>query len=264
MSGLSPVSDAKFTAVTNAESATVLLLSDLHLPPEPSPYRDAFIAFLAGPARAARAVYILGDLFDAWMGDDIGLEDFAPECTALRTLTGTGVRVAFMHGNRDFLVGKRFAKATGIELLTDPCCVELPDGPALLSHGDLLCSDDVAYQRYRRIVHNPIVQWLFLRLPNSLRRAITRRLRAGSHARKLREGEASISDVNIAAVHALLTASDQTRLIHGHTHRPADHRLQLAQKPASRIVLADWRVHKMGYLVSTPRGCRRVLLPSSP
>lgn len=249
----------------------VLLLSDLHLPVEPSPLRDGFLAFLAGPARAAEAVYILGDLFDVWVGDDLGVADFSAECAALKKLVASGVYVGFLAGNRDFMVGRQWAASTGVEQLPDPCTVDLADGPILLSHGDIFCTDDRAYQRYRRVVHNPVMQWLFMHMPRAWRRAVGRKLRGHSDARKQYEGASTISDVNVGAVQAVLLRYGQTRLIHGHTHRPACHAVDLPGATAgatgitgSRIVLADWHADNMEYLHCTTAGCRRVRLPFAP
>ncbi|HEU0196653.1 MAG TPA: UDP-2,3-diacylglucosamine diphosphatase [Nevskiaceae bacterium] len=252
--------DSQSGPALTTPASPVLLLSDLHLPSEPSPYRAAFNAFLAGPARTASAVYILGDLFDAWIGDDIGVADFAPECANLQTLTSHGVPVGFLHGNRDFLVGERFAAVTGVSLLPDPSVVTLPDGPVLLAHGDTLCTDDKLYQRFRRIVHSATLQRFFLRLPIGWRRAIARRLRAGSRARKTRDGYTPAGDINADAVRKLLTRHAQTRLIHGHTHRPADHALALDGGTAGRrFVLADWRPQRMEYLACDLQGWHRRL-----
>ncbi|TAM09681.1 MAG: UDP-2,3-diacylglucosamine diphosphatase [Nevskiaceae bacterium] len=239
-----------------------MLLSDLHLPVEPSPYRDTFRAFLSGPARGASALYLLGDLFNAWVGDDIGVADFAAECAALRALAATGVAVYFMRGNRDFLIGAEFARTSGVALLEDPVVVTLPDGPALLSHGDLLCTDDRAYQRYRRVTHNRVVMWCFLHLPSALRRAITQRLRAASLSRnaRARTTPAPVGDVNETAVRACLTAHGAIRLIHGHTHRPGDHGVTLETGTGRRFVLADWRPERMEYLECSVHGWRRIKL----
>ncbi|MDN5873984.1 MAG: UDP-2,3-diacylglucosamine diphosphatase [Sinobacteraceae bacterium] len=251
-------------AEANSRSRPVLLLSDLHLSAEATELRKGFLAFLAGPARSAQAVYILGDLFHAWAGDDLGLIDFKAEYQALKELTSSGVPVSFMHGNRDFLIGSRWAAATGVRILPDPFIAKLPDGPALLSHGDILCTDDRAYLRYRRVVRNRVVQWLFLHLSVRLRRAITHRLRSGSTARQQQVGAGTISDVNAAAVRAALLDHQQTRLIHGHTHRPARHDIALPNVNGCRIVLADWRPSRMEYLLCDAQGCHRVSLNLHP
>ena len=146
-------------------SKPTILLSDLHLPPAPSPLREAFLRFLAGPARQADSVYILGDLFEYWIGDAEGLAHYAPEARALKALTAAGVPVYYQHGNRDFMVGADFFEATGVTLLPDPATVELGGVSTLLSHGDLFCTGDLAYQRWRRFSRNPLSQWVYRRLP---------------------------------------------------------------------------------------------------
>ena len=235
----------------------ILLLSDLHLPNEPSPLREGFLRFLAGPARAAAGVYILGDLFEYWVGDDVGLQDYAPEVAALRALTAGGVPVYFVAGNRDFLVGRAFAQATGVQIVGDPLVVELGGVRTLLSHGDLLCTDDKAYLRWRRFAHSRLAQWLFLRLPKARRHAIAGGLRHKSGADK-RNKPSAIMDVNEAAVVAAMKRHGVTRLIHGHTHRPADHLLRVGLDRATRLVLADWHDTRMEYLsVDTASGCAR-------
>ncbi|WP_020650299.1 UDP-2,3-diacylglucosamine diphosphatase [Solimonas variicoloris] len=234
----------------------ILLLSDLHLPNEPSPLREGFRHFLAGPARQAQGVYILGDLFEYWVGDDVGLEDYAPEIAALRALTASGVPVYFIAGNRDFLVGRRCAQASGVQILRDPLVVELGGVPTLLSHGDLLCTDDRRYQRWRRFAHNRVAQWLFLRLPKARRHRIAGGLRRQSGAEK-RNKPAAIMDVNEQTVQATMRRYGVTRLIHGHTHRPADHLLRLGPQRGTRLVLADWHPQRMEYLSVDAQGCVR-------
>jgi UDP-2,3-diacylglucosamine hydrolase len=238
---------------------TTLLLSDLHLPPEPSPLREGFVRFLSGPARAARRVYILGDLFEYWVGDDAGLRDHADEVRALAALVRYGVPVFLQHGNRDFLVGKAFCAATGVTLLPDPVTVDLEGQPTLLSHGDLFCTDDVGYQRWRRIARNPLAQWGFRRLPEARRRRIVGGIRDHSDAGK-RNKAGSIMDVNAQAVVAALSQHRVRRLIHGHTHRPADHTVAVDGMPCARIVLADWRPDHMEYLRLSASGAERVRL----
>jgi UDP-2,3-diacylglucosamine hydrolase len=224
-----------------------LLLSDLHLPRDPSPLRAAFQRFLQGPARSARAVYILGDLFDAWIGDDAGLHDFAPEIAALRAVSAAGVALYFMAGNRDFLIGEDFAAATGAQLLPDPLRVELDGVATLLSHGDLFCTEDRGYQRWRRFSRHPAPRALFAAFPLALRRAI------GGHARqRSREGQRELPqylmDVNEAAVREAFQRHRVRRIIHGHTHRPADHAYDDHGQRLERIVLADWRPDRHEYL----------------
>lgn len=212
--------------------------------------------FLDGPARKAREVYILGDLFDAWVGDDVELENYALECTRLKALSNSGVAVFFQHGNRDFLVGKRFAAATGIQLLPECKVVELPIGRTLLTHGDALCIDDLAFQRFRRWTHQQWLQSLFLSLPAKLRRAIANRLQQASSDAKSGKVE-SIMDVNDGAVRTIMATHGVRRMIHGHTHRPGRYLLQADNAILERIVLADWRPQQMEYLVCDADGLHR-------
>lgn len=240
----------------------ILLLSDLHLPTTPSPLRQAFLRFLDGPARSARSVYILGDLFEFWIGDREGLRDYAAETEALRRLSGRGVAVYFMHGNRDFMVGTRYARSAGIGLLPDPLRLELAGMPTLLSHGDRYCTDDLGYQRWRRFSRNPLAQAGYRRLPKSLRLRIAGAARGGSGAERRNKPEA-ITDVNTAAVTEAIRSAGVGRLIHGHTHRPAEHLVPLADGDAERIVLADWRPGHCEYLLADDQGLHRKLLPAS-
>ncbi len=224
-----------------------LLLSDLHLPPEPSPLRERFVAFLTGPAREAGHVWLLGDVFEAWIGDDVGLDLYAAECEALRNLVDDGVAVWLQRGNRDFLIGRDFCRATGVRLLDDPCVQRIGDEPVLLSHGDIWCTDDVGYQRWRRFARLRLAQWLFLRLPRSRRERIARRLRGHSGQHKQYQ-PSEIMDVNPAAVEAALRAAGVSTVIHGHTHRPDTHTLPVDGRACRRIVLPDWRPERMQYL----------------
>ncbi len=219
------------------QAAETLLVSDLHLSPEHPALTALFLHWLRARAGAAAALYILGDLFDAWIGDD---DDTYREVeAALAALTAGGTRCLLMRGNRDFLLGRRFAQRTGCTLLADPTRTMLAGEPVLLMHGDLLCTDDIPYRRFRRRVRNPVVQWLFLRQPLEKRRRIAADYRRRSAA-AMAEKTAAIMDVNTAAVARRMRRHQSQRLIHGHTHRPADHRLLLDGVPAWRHVLADW------------------------
>jgi len=231
---------------------STLLLSDLHLPNQPSPLRGAFARFLAGPARSAETVYILGDLFEYWIGDDVGQREYGPEFTALRALADSGVKIRFMHGNRDFIVGKRFAAATGVELLPDPLRIELGGIPTLLSHGDIFCTDDLAYQRWRRFSRNPLAQAIYHRLPEAMRLRVAGTARAGSENKP-----SMIMDVNEQAVRQAFVKHGVTRIIHGHTHRPAEHHYDIDGRTCERIVLADWRPQHLEYVISDASGWRR-------
>lgn len=236
-----------------------LFISDLHLPTGSSGLRETFAQFLAGPARAARDVYILGDLFEYWIGDDAGLREYSVERAALRALTGYGVAVHFQHGNRDFLVGRTFAQATGVHMLPDPFRIDLHGMPTLLSHGDLLCTDDVRYQRWRRFSRARAVQGLFNALPLPARERIVGGVRAGLSADKRNKADA-IMDANETAVRAAFRAHGVARIIHGHTHRPADHRYEIDGTPASRHVIADWRPDRLEALRVDDAGVSRVPL----
>ena len=237
-----------------------LFVSDLHLPDEPSPLREGFLRFLAGPACTAKAVYLLGDLFEYWIGDDVGLQRYASEIDALRTLTGRGVAVYFMHGNRDFLVGEKFSTATGVRLLPDPQMIKLDGVQTLLSHGDLWCTDDKGYQRWRRFSRNRLAQWLFLRLPVSRRAAIAGGIRGKSHEHKRYKPE-DIMDVKPQAIVAAFNRYGAARNIHGHTHRPADHLLYAQDhRRVQRLVLADWHPGRMEYLAAEHGELRRIQL----
>ena len=234
---------------------TALLLSDLHLPAQPSALREAFTGFLEGPARKAQQVYILGDLFEYWIGDDAGLQVYAREISRLAALSASGVEVFFMAGNRDFLVNGGFAEVSGAKILPDPSVVTLAGRPTLLSHGDLFCTDDLAYQRWRRVSRNRAIQALFGLLPRALRERIAGGLRQQSNSGKAAKS-ADIMDVNAAAVAAAFARHKVQRIIHGHTHRPADHR----DAGLERIVLADWTPRRMEYLEASEAGLRRVAL----
>ena len=217
-----------------------LLLSDLHLAPERTAAVAAFHAFARGPAREAAAVYVMGDLFDAWIGDDQRREPFAQAIVkSLRGVSDAGVRLYIARGNRDFLLGDAFAQAAGATLLQDQTIVELGGTMTLLSHGDEFCTDDVGYQRYRALSRDPDHQRRLLRLPYRLRRWIAAWLRRGSRAATARKPE-SILDVNAAAIERTFRRLDVPRMIHGHTHRPARHRSIVDGTPRERLVLADW------------------------
>jgi UDP-2,3-diacylglucosamine hydrolase len=237
---------------------TTLLLSDLHLPTQPSELREGFARFLAGPARQARTVYILGDLFEYWVGDDAGLCDYAPEAAALRALTDSGVRLGLMHGNRDFMVGRRFAAATGIEILDDPLIVDLEGVPTLLSHGDVFCTDDRPYQRWRAFSRIRVAQAIFNRMPESARRGFGGTFRSRSEQKKTQKVVKAIVDVNEDAIRKAFRRYGVPRMIHGHTHRPAEHDYIIDGSARQRIVLADWRPGRMEYIACDAQSWRRL------
>lgn len=218
-----------------------LFISDLHLSPERPQVTRLFLDFLANQARNAQALYILGDLFDYWAGDDdIDDPHHSPVITAMRALSESGCALFVMHGNRDFLMGQGFAKASGATLLPDPVLIDLHGRRALLTHGDLQCTDDKEYQAFRSKVRDPKCQQDFLALPLSLRKAQIAALRSRSEQEKSYKDEA-IMDVNAGAIADLLRSYDfPPLLIHGHTHRPGRHIVTVEGNISERIVLADW------------------------
>lgn len=215
---------------------TTLFISDLHLSKEQPELLRLFLSFLAGPAAKADALYILGDLFEAWLGDDLILPEYQPALDALRKLTNSGVPVYVMRGNRDFLLGEQFAVATGCTLIDDPTVIDLYGSPTLLMHGDLLCSDDVAYQQLRKQLRDK--KWIaqFLAMPVQERIAFAQKLRQQSKQETSYKSEA-IMDVNASTVNEYIKRYDSTQLIHGHTHRPA---VQEYGDGSKRYVLGDW------------------------
>ncbi len=216
-----------------------LFISDLHLDAERPRSTDRFLDFLKSEAHEANALYILGDLFEAWIGDDDTNPANAPIIAALADLKRRAVPCFFMHGNRDFLIGKRFAAATGCELLPENEIVEIESTRVLLTHGDLLCTDDEPYQALRAQVRDPGWQQAFLAKPVDERRRIADDLRAKSQA-AIAEKPEEIMDVNESAVAATMRAHDVTTLLHGHTHRPGIHNFDLDGNAATRIVLGAW------------------------
>jgi UDP-2,3-diacylglucosamine hydrolase len=243
----------------NEPPLTSLFASDLHLDSEAPWAIDAFLAFLDGPARAADSLYLLGDLFEAWVGDDDDNVDNARACAGLARLTASGVPVYALHGNRDFLLGDVFAKRTGIKLLPDPVMLELHGVPTLLSHGDVFCTEDLAYQELRSIVRRPGWQRRFLSLPLDTRRELASAARAGSQAHTKRTIPI-IMDVNPEAVIRAFRATGARRLIHGHTHRPAVHPIVFDGISAERVVLAPW-YEAASCVAVDAEGVREIPLP---
>lgn len=218
---------------------TILFLSDLHLSETRPAITEAFENLLRGEARGADAVYILGDLFEFWAGNDATSPLEHAIMDALRALSETGVPTFFIHGNRDFLIGQGFANRAGCRLLPDPSVITLGDTRVGLSHGDLLCTDDKAYQRFRRIVHNRWLQHAFLMLPASQRRRLAARIRIRTQ-QAARGKPAEIMDVNPQAVIRLMERLEVDWLIHGHTHRPGIHHHRGTCRTLHRVVLGDW------------------------
>jgi UDP-2,3-diacylglucosamine hydrolase len=218
---------------------TVLFISDLHLDAGDAEAIHRFAEFMDGDARDAREVYILGDLFEAWIGDDDDDARLAPISAALARLTGSGIPCALMHGNRDFLLGERFCTATGCRLLGDYERIEIYGQAVLLTHGDLLCTDDTRYLELRSQLRSSEWQRTFLAKPLAERRRIARELRQLS-ATEIAAKSDYIMDVNQGAVERTMRDFDVTVLLHGHTHRPAIHHFVLAGRPATRLVLGAW------------------------
>ena len=223
---------------------TTLFVSDLHLDPARPDITRLFGDFLEGEARTAEALYILGDLFEAWVGDDDPSHTGAFVATRLKALSDAGVPVFFQRGNRDFLLDTGYARHAGFSILPDPAVVMLHGKPVLLMHGDLLCTDDAAYQEFRAQVRDPAWQAGFLAQPLQARLAFAQQAREAS---QVRQGELqaagtmdAITDVSPAAVEDMFTRYGIDTLIHGHTHRPAIHELQVGDRPCRRIVLGDW------------------------
>jgi len=220
-----------------------LFISDLHLDGSRPDIIDQFIQFLRTEARNAQALYILGDLFEAWIGDDDPDTDNRRVIQALRELTDAGVGCYVMHGNRDFLLGRRFCAESGARMLDDGTVVELYGRRVLLLHGDTLCIDDPAYQRLRRIVRNPLVQFVLRNLSLKQRQKLARKMRAGSkaHIDAMDKAAPAIMDVNVQQVVRTLQEHRVDCMIHGHTHRPAIHKIMLPDgSTGTRIVLGDW------------------------
>ena len=228
-----------------------LFVSDVHLDAGAPQAIEQFLDFLAGEARGAEALYILGDLFEAWVGDDDQEPANERVCRALRALTAGGVACFALHGNRDFLLGRGFSERSGCRLLNDPVIAELDGERVLLTHGDALCTDDHAYQELRSIVRAPAWQRRFLALPRSSRELLADEARAGSRRHTARTVP-DIMDVNVAAVAAAFRATQVRRMIHGHTHRPGVHDLELDGAPVQRIVLGAW--YEQGSFLRYERG----------
>jgi len=225
-----------------------LFLSDLHLSPDRPGAVAAFHAFASGPARDAAAVYVLGDLFDWWVGDDqMGNRLAAAVVASLAGIAKVGVPIFVGCGNRDFLLGERFARATGATLLPDFTVVDLHGVRTLLCHGDELCTDDTEYQAYRARMRAPETQARLLALPYFVRLGIAWWLRRRSGSENALKPEA-IMDVTARAVVAALRDHRARRLIHGHTHRPARHELDVDGTRCERFVLSDW--HDRGHYLA--------------
>ena len=225
---------------------STLFVSDLHLDPARPEITALFLRFLQREAASADALYILGDLFEAWVGDDDPSSTGQQVADGLRRLADAGVPVYFVHGNRDFLVGQDYAGRAGMRILPDPTVVSLYGEPVLLMHGDLLCTDDHAYQAFRAQTRDPHWQAMFLAQPLAARQAFAAQARQASMSRQQdmidgdRASFEAVTDVNPQAVEATLARFGVATLVHGHTHRPAMHAVRIGDREGRRIVLGDW------------------------
>jgi UDP-2,3-diacylglucosamine hydrolase len=216
-----------------------LFISDMHLDARHPEITRQFLHFLDTEALQADALYILGDLFELWIGDDDPDPEKRRIIAALRAFTDKGIPCFVMQGNRDFLYGEQFARDSGCQLLEDPVIVHLYGERVLVTHGDALCTDDRSYQNLRAMVRDPGWQRMFLKLRPEQRLTLAEAARAGSK-KHIAKAAMTIMDVNNETVAAAMKAAGVTTLLHGHTHRPAVHRFTLEGKPATRIVLGDW------------------------
>ena len=240
----------------------VHFIADLHLDPAGPASLAAFQAYLAGPARSADTLYILGDLFEYWIGDDDESPLGRTVANELKTLSEHGTAIRFMAGNRDFLLGQRFARMAGMQLLDDPSLIDLGGMKVALTHGDLLCTDDHAYQQFRRQVRDLAWQRAFLEKSLPERRDIVANMRTQSTA-ATRDKDMDIMDVNEDAVTALFRRLNRPSvLIQGHTHRPARHQQIIDGRSAVRWVLSDWRGNKAPYLCWNGNTFQAVDFPS--
>ena len=235
---------------------TTLFIADLHLEDSRPAATDEFLRFMGDEARGAESLYILGDLFEAWVGDDDPSETGARVAEALSQRAAAGTRIAFIHGNRDFLLGKDYAARCQMRLLPDPSLILLEGEPTLIGHGDLYCTSDTGYQQFRAMTRAPQWQAQFLSQPLAARLAFAEQARAAS---KARYGELqaagtaeTITDVTPSAVDSTFERYGVNRIIHGHTHRPAVHE----KSGRSRIVLGDWYGDAPRYLHADAEGLR--------
>lgn len=236
---MTPVSGPAAPGTPSSTAGRCLFVSDVHLDAAAPEAQRQFLEFLRTRAAGARALYILGDLFETWVGDDDTTDERSAVLSALRELTASATACFLLHGNRDFLIGEGFCRQTGCQLLPDPVIAELGGERVLLTHGDALCTDDHPYQELRTIVREPAWQRRFLSLPLADRQLLANEARAGSRAHTTRTIP-KIMDVNATAVAAAFKAARVRRIIHGHTHRPAVHDAHVEGRPVQRIVLGAW------------------------
>ncbi len=235
----------------------LLFASDIHLSAHRPAAVAAFLEFLAGPVRGADRLYLLGDVFDLWLGDDDVRAPHPEVEAALADTVSAGVPVDLMRGNHDFLLGDAFAERTGCRLIDEPHVIDTMDERTILLHGDTLCTRDVEYQAFRRYARDPTTQRAFLARPMEERGQEAAKIRAASDSRTRLKPE-DIMDVTDDEVARVLAEYGATRMIHGHTHRPGVHEIALRAGPATRIVLGDWYDHRGMVLRWDEAGCRLV------
>lgn len=232
----------------------IFFISDLHLALEKKEITQHFISFLNHQARTASAVYILGDLFDVWVGDDNNSPPIKQIKTELRALTDFGTQVFLQQGNRDFLLGQQFCNETGITLLDEYTIIDLNGVKTLLTHGDLLCTDDIAYQEFRKKSHTDEWKQNVSSKPLFVRILAARWYRFRSYFHKRKKSQ-DIMDVNQQTVIDVMEENNCLRLIHGHTHRPAKHDFEINGKSVQRFVLAEWKKEGVEILRWNSEGC---------
>ena len=240
---------------------TTRFISDLHLHPSRPSVTDGFIRFLEESSATTDALYILGDLFEVWIGDDDPDPHHRRIIEALHEFTAAGPDCFFARGNRDVLIGRRFCIETGIQLLDETTIIDLYGTRVLVSHGDEMCTDDPAYQRLRKRARNPTWRALFLALPLSVRRYLADRLRRRSQAETALKSE-DITDVSAEAVEEAFIENRVTKMIHGHIHRPGIHEQEIFRQSRTRIVLGDW-YEQASVLQWDERGFTLETLPQS-
>ena len=242
---------------TNSPPMSHYFISDLHLEESRPEITGAFLELMERISADAQALYILGDFFESWIGDDENTELQQQIKAHLKTFTDSGSELYLMAGNRDFLIGSQFAEETGATLLTDPSLINLNGEPVLLMHGDSLCTHDIGYMKFRKTIRNPAFLEPFLKRPLAERRITAQQLRAMSQANNQTKAS-EIMDVTPEEVVSVMSEFKVRTLIHGHTHRPKRHPLELAHGTAERIVLGDWDSH-VWYLQVTEDGAKQLL-----
>ncbi|GLR75939.1 UDP-2,3-diacylglucosamine diphosphatase [Aliivibrio sifiae] len=218
---------------------TILFISDLHLSPLRPEITDCFLDFMSNEAIHAKKLYVLGDLFEFWIGDDDNSPFNVVIKDAFKALTQQGIECYFIQGNRDFLLNKRFCKETGVQLLADHTVIDMDGEKVLIMHGDTLCIDDIKYQEFRAKVHQPWLQWVFNRIPLFIRQRIVKNVQDKIKEKKQHK-ELTIMDVTQSEVERIMSEEGVKRLIHGHTHRPDTHVFTCNNQEMTRIVLGDW------------------------